>query len=581
MKKYITIFIILLAIILVVIIIKNNSNESDPYPSSFDLRSLSIVTPVKNQAPWNTCWAHSFLAQAEIDMLSKKNVQGLNSTFDLSEKQLILSSSKMTEKYSEGIYYYDSAINSNFTNSGASSLAVNLYSSGVNPIFEESCEYSGNNKTTEYQWVSKNQNRAFCEIEEDLRKNHIPKTISEKYIIKCIIEVKKMVLKKYDHYSKHDDWNTLNDKELLCNQSSCYMKDANYLPDFSNRGYANLWDSINQYSTQCIKKQIYNKHGVTAVVYMENKKDIVLGKSVYMNPKTWSQYTYDDITPNHSVCIVGWDDNYDIENFNSIKPPGKGAWIVKNSYGSEMDYRTNEEGRPIGRLKWGVLNNKNKHTGYYYISYYDKSLKEPLSVEYDVNSEVCDNTVYQYDLIPCIGEEHIIELDKPIKIANIFRNTNKNDFTIESISIKTSKTNSMSKIEVYELDDNYHSPEDGKLLYSSAKEFDYKGYHRINVDKPITIPRGKTFSIVEIEINCNSDNDSTKYTCWFNCGLDENIAKTLGYSFYTVSVINRGESYIYQDDKWMDLKDYDYRSVFDSDGIVIDNFTIKAFGSVS
>jgi len=36
---------------------------------------------------------------------------------------------------------------------------------------------------------------------------------------------------------------------------------------------------------------------------------------------------------NHSVNIVGWDDNYAATNF-STPPPGNGAYIVKNSWGT-------------------------------------------------------------------------------------------------------------------------------------------------------------------------------------------------------------------------------------------------------
>lgn len=55
----------------------------------------------------------------------------------------------------------------------------------------------------------------------------------------------------------------------------------------------------------------------------------------------------------HEITIVGWDDNYSKDNF-SVTPPGNGAFLVKNSW--DVD--------------WG-------DSGYFYISYYDKSLSEP------------------------------------------------------------------------------------------------------------------------------------------------------------------------------------------------------------
>ena len=51
---------------------------------------------------------------------------------------------------------------------------------------------------------------------------------------------------------------------------------------------------------------------------------------------------------NHEVAIVGWDDNYSRTNFRNYASIGDGAWIVKNSWGSN----------------WA-------DNGYFYVSYYD------------------------------------------------------------------------------------------------------------------------------------------------------------------------------------------------------------------
>ena len=53
---------------------------------------------------------------------------------------------------------------------------------------------------------------------------------------------------------------------------------------------------------------------------------------------------------NHAVVVVGWDDSYSTNNFlASRRPPGDGAWIIKNS--------------------WGVASGD---CGFWHISYYDK-----------------------------------------------------------------------------------------------------------------------------------------------------------------------------------------------------------------
>ena len=67
--------------------------EPQPLPSRYDLREKGLVTPVKNQGLWNTCWSFAFTAACETAILSSMGMSVSDyeavagEPFDLSEKK--------------------------------------------------------------------------------------------------------------------------------------------------------------------------------------------------------------------------------------------------------------------------------------------------------------------------------------------------------------------------------------------------------------------------------------------------------------------------------------------------------------
>jgi C1A family cysteine protease len=76
---------------------------------------------------------------------------------------------------------------------------------------------------------------------------------------------------------------------------------------------------------------------------------------------------------NHSVNIVGWDDDFPKEKFVP-EAPGNGAFITRNSYGSA----------------WG-------DDGYFYVSYYDVLIGQKNAVFLGAEPPGKESAVYQYD----------------------------------------------------------------------------------------------------------------------------------------------------------------------------------------
>ena len=132
------------------------------------------------------------------------------------------------------------------------------------------------------------------------------------------------------------------------------------------------------------------KYGAVGIVFYYDK--------TYYNSSTYGYYYAKSIDDtNHLVAIVGWDDNYSKTNFNDT-PSGNGAYLVRNSWGTG----------------WG-------DKGYFWMSYYDKSLYSAAYVFNNAELTTNYNTIYQYDTL---GETMTYGYGSTIGwMANIFKAT--------------------------------------------------------------------------------------------------------------------------------------------------------------
>ncbi len=114
------------------------------------------------------------------------------------------------------------------------------------------------------------------------------------------------------------------------------------------------------------------EHGGVAVAYWD--------KNEYYNATHASYYCTNGADVNHAVMIVGWDDGFSKSWFSST-PAGDGAWLIRNS--------------------WGGDNDKYSHQGYFWMSYYDKSLTNGSNpaVAIDADTNVFGHC-YAYDDFP-------------------------------------------------------------------------------------------------------------------------------------------------------------------------------------
>lgn len=134
--------------------------------------------------------------------------------------------------------------------------------------------------------------------------------------------------------------------DILGKQSVTEVYDLKYYPKPNSAEEKN--NLMNE-----VKSNIKLHGAVPAQICGEN-----LDNNEYYNSQTGALYYPESATANinHAVAIIGWDDNYATTNFNSAHVPSdKGAWIVQNSWGTEVG-----------------------QNGLIYISYYDKNIYSGL-----------------------------------------------------------------------------------------------------------------------------------------------------------------------------------------------------------
>ena len=283
-------------------------------------------------------------------------------------------------------------------------------------------------------------------------------------------------------------------------------------------------------------KQAIIENGAVSTIYTNNQDPS--DKYVYYSEPTGS---------GHEVTIVGWDDNIDKSLFaaNGYEtPPGNGAWLIKNSWGSRAG-----------------------NNGYFWMSYYESSIQNMNAVIYEIVPADTYDYNYQYDGSTIFN--HFIQNNASLyknekKFANIFKVNGSTDEILRSVAFAVGNSNLSYTIDIYKVDTKAGTitPESGTLITSYTGKTTYAGYYTTELPESITLHRGDTFSVVVTFDNASG----------INYSISEYRTTDNKYTYWdVVNSTAPGHSYLYYYNRWVDINENSYDRYPDAD------FCIKAF----
>ncbi len=422
--------------------VRNFVKGAEPFafPISYDARNWGVVTPVKNQGKWGTCWAHAVVACAESSLLSKKLISMEEA--DLSERHLA--------------YFHYHTPEDPLGNAVGDQLLIR----GEKNYLER----GGSDKMAAFSlanWVGfAHENVAPYNAKE------MPEDLEENVAYQNIAHLKNVY------------WVAPSDIDQI---KSLIMK----------MGAA----KVGAYGGSENLQKYYNYH--TGAYFSDVSKT------------------------NHEVTVIGWDDTYSVENFNSnCRPTSDGAWLAKNSWGEN----------------WG-------DEGYFWISYEDAPLNSTSFAFFDVGNTEEYQHNYHYDGVSGTSSWGF---SNGCKIANIYTATKgtKGAQTIQAVSFALKTPNVRYSIQVYKNVKDESNPESGIPVWkqSQAGRTSYSGYYTIPLQEAVTIKDGKKFSIViQLEqdskesIYCHVDVSGKYATSDGEIWCELQASQFEGQSFYKMS----------------------------------------------
>jgi len=601
---------------------------SDHFPEKYDLRDYGLVTPVKVQNPWGTCWSFGTVAASEISILGSLGLttaefaEKYGEELDLSEKHLAYFTTAALpdnaalqypfypNQAGEGAHILEDAERGALDMGGNFVLSTSSLASGVGILKEKYAPYQSREGTLEKtdDWSLPEEER-FRQSYELKNANILPGPAGMDedgnyvYHPEGTAAIKRELLKgrgvgisftadqsrpqpaepspeekkarmeaAFDQVGGFTE-----DEKQLFMDVALKVVEPETLPRESLESMIHISCRLNGFpedlydlpslSAEDLIMIIRSQYFGYPIETIRKINEIMKG---YMNfvgedPVIYAQYTYEQKTGNHAVCVVGWDDTFPAANFGEKhQPPGDGAWIVKNSWGED----------------WGT-------NGYFYLSYYDMSLGSIQTFEYVNNADnerLGHVSIMQYDYMPNEMVSSAL-FESPVYAATAFGIPE--DYVLQHVSAMTGNLNTSVTASVYLLREDAQSPTDGILLESVTETFEYAGYHRITLPENLLLRKGSAIGITVLQRVPTAD--GVRYALTETSSLGEKAPEVYAQRHadeeetlmrYCVGIVNPGENFVsFEEGRWMDWRDIldSIANSGDCAYIAYDNLPIKAY----
>ena len=426
------------------------SAGTDSFPEKFDLRERGIMTPVKSQMPWGTCWTFGTSAACETSLLTMLGVTAeefktkYGVDMDLSERHLAwFAAMPLPEvsEYPEGEYPYDASQAGEggrmqegghpLMTGGSYMLSASSLASGIGVVAESIAPYEANDELPEgetdlrkgdwslpeqYRFVQsfqlKNANVLPSPAGTDADGNYVYRPEGTAAIKRELIRGRAVAAAYLAGPSgvqpepSKETRRANYEAELFDTVLSDEEKETLIQVLIGDLDPMTLADELLRKFVQ-VRCELYMiEEGTYTFSDLSHEDLALLAKTNYLgtpvdeinqlqaeaeekrvrffsdgDPVIWAQYSNKVVQPDHATCIIGWDDTFPASFFpENHRPPADGAWICRNSYGTD----------------WGM-------EGYFYLSYYDRSFGMPQTFEFanDADMQKIETFgILQYDYMP-------------------------------------------------------------------------------------------------------------------------------------------------------------------------------------